>query len=41
VEGVPVGVQMVSGRYQEEVLFAAGEVIEARSPVITPIDPRF
>jgi amidase len=41
VEGVPVGVQLVSGRYQEEVLFAAGEAIEARSPVITPIDPRF
>ena len=40
-EGVPVGVQLISGRFQEEVLFAAGEVIEARSPVITPIDPRF
>ena len=40
VEGVPVGVQLVSGRYREEVLFAAGEAIGARSAVKTPIDPR-
>lgn len=40
VEGVPVGVQLISGRFQEEALFAAGEAIEARSAVKTPIDPR-
>lgn len=40
VEGVPVGVQLISGRFAEEVLFAAGEAIEARSTVKTPIDPR-
>jgi amidase len=39
-DGVPVGVQLISGRFQEEVLFAAGEAIEARSAVKTPIDPR-
>ena len=39
-EGVPVGVQLVSGRFAEEVLFAAGEALEARSTVKTPIDPR-
>ncbi len=39
-DGVPVGVQLVSGRFQEELLFAAGEAIEARQPVKTPIDPR-
>lgn len=40
VEGVPVGVQLVSGRFGEEALFAAGQAIEARSTVKTPIDPR-
>ena len=39
-DGVPVGVQLVSGRFQEEALFAAGAAIEARTPVMTPIDPR-
>ena len=39
-EGVPVGVQLISRRYGEEMLFAAGEAIEARTPVKTPIDPR-
>ena len=41
VDGVPVGVQLISGRYQEELLLAAGEVIEARQPLATPIEPRF
>ena len=39
-DGVPVGVQLIGGRYTEEILFAAGEAIEARSAVKTPIDPR-
>jgi amidase len=39
-DGVPVGVQLISGRFAEEALFAAGEAIEARSAVKTPIDPR-
>ena len=38
-EGVPVGVQIVAARFGEERLLAAGEAIEARAPVATPIDP--
>ena len=38
-DGVPVGVQIVAARFDEERLLAAGEVIEARAPVATPIDP--
>jgi amidase len=38
---VPVGVQLISGRFQEELLLAAGEVIEARQPPALPIDPKF
>jgi len=37
--GAPVGVQIVAGRFREELCFAAGEVIEARTPIRTPIDP--
>jgi amidase len=39
-DGVPVGVQLVGPRYGEEMLFAAAEAIEARTPVKTPIEPR-
>jgi amidase len=39
-DGAPVGVQLISARFQEELLFAAGEAIAARSAVNTPIDPR-
>lgn len=39
-DGVPVGVQIVSARFGEERLLAAGEVIEARADIATPIDPR-
>jgi amidase len=39
-DGVPVGVQLVAGRFQEELCLMAGEVIEARHTVVTPIDPR-
>lgn len=38
-DGVPVGVQIVSARFGEERLLAAGAAIEARAPVATPIDP--
>lgn len=35
-EGVPVGVQLVADRFQEEVCFAAGEMIEAGCPFEYP-----
>jgi amidase len=39
--GVPVGVQLVSARYQEERCLRAGEAIESKRPTrSTPIDPR-
>ena len=38
-DGVPVGVQIVSARFGEQRLLAAGEVIEARAAIATPIDP--
>jgi amidase len=40
VDGVPMGVQLVAGRYREDLLLAAAEIIEARAPMATPIDPR-
>lgn len=40
-DGVPIGVQLVAGRYREELCFSAAEVIEARHPLHTPIDPAF
>jgi len=39
-EGVPMGVQLVAGRFQEGLCLSAGEAIEARCGVMTPIDPR-
>jgi amidase len=39
-EGIPVGVQLVAGRFREDVCFSAAEVIEARSPAVAPIEPR-
>jgi len=38
-EGVPMGVQLVAGRFQEALCLAAGEAIEARARTCTPIDP--
>ena len=38
--GAPVGVQVVAGRFREDVCLAAAEVIEARASTLTPIDPR-
>jgi amidase len=39
VDGLPVGVQLVAGRYQEETCLTAGEVIAARHSITLPIDP--
>jgi amidase len=36
---VPVGVQVVSGRYREDLCLAAGEAIEAGGVPAAPIDP--
>lgn len=40
VDGVPVGVQVVSGRYREDLCLLAGEAIEAGGVPASPIDPR-
>jgi amidase len=37
---VPVGVQVIGGRYREDLCLDAAEVIEARCGALTPIDPR-
>ena len=39
-DGVPVGVQLVANRFQEELCLSAGEVIEASFPMGTPVDPK-
>lgn len=36
---IPVGVQLVAGRYREDLLLAAGEAIEAGGTPGSPIDP--
>ncbi len=38
--GLPVGVQLLGQRFREDTLLDAGEIIEARAGVLTPIDPR-
>jgi len=38
-EGVPIGVQLVGARFREDLLLDAAEVLEARHPSPTPIDP--
>jgi amidase len=38
--GLPVGVQLIAGRYREDLCLEAAEEIEARAGVRTPIDPR-
>lgn len=38
--GLPVGVQLLGPRFREDMVLEAGEVIEARAGVLTPIDPR-
>jgi amidase len=41
VDGIPIGVQLVASRYQEELCFTAAEIIESHQPLRTPIDPAF
>ncbi len=36
----PLGVQLVAARFREDSCLAAAEVIEARAPAVTPIEPR-
>jgi amidase len=38
--GLPVGVQLLGRRFDEDGILDAAEVIEARAGTITPIDPR-
>ena len=35
----PIGVQLVAARFREDLCFAAGEAIEARAAIATPVDP--
>jgi amidase len=39
VGSVPTGVQIVSGRFNEEVCLRVGRILEALQPPVTPIDP--
>jgi amidase len=38
-EGIPVGAQLIGGRYKEDVLLQAAAEIEARSPKIQIATP--
>jgi amidase len=40
VDGVPIGVQLIAGRFREDLCLDAGAAIEDRAPMPTPIDPR-
>ncbi len=40
IDGIPLGVQIIGARFREDMVLAAAEVIEAREPSATPIDPR-
>jgi amidase len=37
---LPMGVQLIAARFREDLVLDAAEVIEARCPPLTPIDPR-
>lgn len=39
--GLPIGVQLVGQKFREDVLLAAGSVIEARNDLAMPITPSF
>ena len=39
-EGLPQGVQLIGGRFREDLILAAAQTIEDRAPVLTPISPR-
>jgi amidase len=38
--GLPLGVQLMASRFREDLLLAAGEVIEAATGPVRPIDPQ-
>jgi amidase len=38
--GLPMGVQILGRRFREDLCLDAAGVIEARAPVLTPLDPR-
>lgn len=38
-DGVPMGVQIVAGRFREDLCLDAGEAIEARARMTAPVDP--
>lgn len=38
-DGIPLGVQVIAGRYREDLALDAAEVIDARHGLATPIDP--
>ncbi|MDK3016051.1 amidase [Pseudodonghicola flavimaris] len=40
VDGLPTGVQLLSARFAENMLLAAGEVLERSQPLVRPIEPR-
>ncbi|MBY0531301.1 MAG: hypothetical protein K2P86_04955 [Xanthobacteraceae bacterium] len=40
-DGVPMGVQLVTARFEEAKALDAAEVIEARAPKVEVIDPKF
>jgi amidase len=39
-DGVPLGVQLVGRPFTEDLVLQVGEVIEARSGIVTPLEPR-
>jgi amidase len=39
VDGLPMGVQIVSRRYREDLCLDAGEIVEAHLGTFTPVDP--
>ena len=41
VDGLPIGVQIIGGRFREDLVLDAAEVLESRYPCAAPIDPRF
>lgn len=38
--GTPVGVQVISARFREDLCLDAAEIVEAHAPRLTPINPR-
>ena len=39
-DGTPVGVQIISARFREDLCLDAAEIVEAHAPHLTPIEPR-